>query len=252
MGRRSVPERSALVGGVGPWLAGGMRVLQLWRYPVKSMQGERLDRATFTPTGIEGDRRWGIVDRGTGRILTAKRVPELLYATARWVEERPVVTLPGDHTSVAGWLGRDAALVEARADERGTYEIAQDPFDEASALLTWNGPKGTFHDSNRTQVHLLSVGSAGAWDLRRFRPNLVVDGDGEFDLVGSTLRVGTAVLSVVKRTDRCVMTTRPQPGGIERDPEVLKAILLAGGDLGVGCTVVQPGDVHEGDEVEVA
>lgn len=227
-----------------------MRVVELWRYPVKSMQGERLDRATVTPTGFEGDRRWGVRDRTTGKVLTAKRVPELLYGHAAWVEERPVVTLPGDHTSLAEWLGRDVELVEATADGRGTYEIAEDPFDESSTILEWNGPKGSFHDSNRTQVHLLSTGSAGAWDLRRFRANVVVDGAGELDLVGSTLRLGTAVLSVVKATSRCVLTTRAQPGGIERDAEVLKAILRTGGDLGISCHVIQPGEVHVGDAVE--
>lgn len=229
-----------------------MRVVELWRYPVKSMQGERLARATVTATGFEGDRRWGVRDRATGKVLTAKRVPELLQASASWVEERPVVTLPGDHTDVAAWLGRDVALVEAAADGRGTYEINEDPFDEDSALLEWNGPKGSFHDSNRTQVHLLSTASVGPWDVRRFRPNVVVDGGGEVDLVGATLRLGTAVLSVVKPTARCVLTTRAQPGGIARDPEVLKTILRAGGDLGISCHVLQPGEVHVGDEVTVA
>ena len=66
-----------------------MRVVQLWRYPVKSMQGERLAAAVMTPLGIEGDRHWGVLDRATGKVLTAKRVPELLYAAARWVEGRP-------------------------------------------------------------------------------------------------------------------------------------------------------------------
>ena len=233
-------------------LALAMRVLQLWRYPVKSLQGERLDRASITPTGIEGDRAWGIVDRATGYVLTAKRVPELLYASARWVEGRPVVTLPGEHDGVAEWLQRDAALVEARPDERGTYEIAEDQFDDDSTIVRWNGPRGSFHDSNRTQVHLLSTASIGEWDVRRFRPNVVVDGAGELDLVGATLRLGTAVLSVAKGTDRCVLTTRAQPGGIARDPEVLRAILRVGGDLGIGCTVVQPGEVHVGDDVTVA
>lgn len=234
------------------WLAGVMRVVQLWRYPVKSMQGERLARATVTATGLEGDRRWAVRDRVTGTVLTAKRVPELLYGSATWVEDRPVVTLPGEHTSVAEWLGRDVALVEADPDGRGTYQIAEDPFDDDSALLEWNGPTGSFHDSNRTQVHLLSIGSVADWDLRRFRPNILTDGVGEGELIGSTLRVGTAVLSVVKPTDRCVMTTRAQPGGIERDTDVLRTILRAGGALGISCIVVQPGEVHVGDEVEVA
>ena len=230
-----------------------MRVLQLWRYPVKSMQGERLDRASITATGIEGDRSWGVRDRSTGYVLTAKRVPALLYATARWVEGRPVVTLPGEHESLAAWLDRDVALVDADADGRGTYEIAEDQFDESSTVLQWNGPRGSFHDSNRNQLHLLSTASLGEWDVRRFRPNVVVDGEGgELGLVDATLRVGTAVVSVSKRTSRCVMTTRAQPGGVARDLDVLRTIMRdADGDLGISCTVVEPGVVHVGDAVEV-
>ena len=229
-----------------------MRVLQLWRYPVKSMQGERLDHASITAAGIEGDRSWGVRDRSTGYVLTAKRVPALLYASASWVEGRPVVTLPGEHESLAEWLDRDVALVEADADGRGTYEIAEDQFDETSTILQWNGPRGSFHDSNRNQLHLLSTASVGAWDVRRFRPNVVVDGAGELELVDKTLRVGKAIVAVSKRTSRCVMTTRAQPGGIARDQDVLRTIMRAtDGDLGISCTVVEPGDVHVGDVVEV-
>ena len=60
-----------------------MRVLELWRYPVKSLQGERLEVATVTTAGIEGDRRFALFDIDTGFGLTARRVPELLFAAAR-------------------------------------------------------------------------------------------------------------------------------------------------------------------------
>ncbi len=65
---------------------------------------------------------------------------------------------------------------------------------------------------------------SATWDMRRFRPNVVIDGTGEDDWVGSTLRLGDAVVDVSKQIDRCVMTTRPQPGGIERDLDVLRTI----------------------------
>ena len=59
-----------------------MRVVSVWRYPVKSMQGEELESADVGELGIAGDRQWALVDTTTGLALTARRVPELLYAQA--------------------------------------------------------------------------------------------------------------------------------------------------------------------------
>ena len=59
-----------------------MEVLGLWHHAVKSLQGERLESARFEDDGLAGDRRWGIRDLRTGRILTARRRPELLGAVA--------------------------------------------------------------------------------------------------------------------------------------------------------------------------
>ena len=49
------------------------RVLELWRYPVKSMQGERLTETSIGVTGVIGDRGWALVDNETGLALTARR-----------------------------------------------------------------------------------------------------------------------------------------------------------------------------------
>jgi uncharacterized protein YcbX len=66
------------------------------------------------------------------------------------------------------------------------------------------------------------------------------------------VRLGTAIADVTNRVDRCVMTTRPQPGGIERDLDVLRTVNRErGGDLAVGGLVVQPGTVREGDTIEI-
>src|SRR6266487_1910174 len=71
-----------------------MEVLGLWRHAVKSLQGERLESARFEDDGLVGDRRWGIRDLRTGRILTARRRPELLGALASYDGELPMITLP--------------------------------------------------------------------------------------------------------------------------------------------------------------
>ena len=62
---------------------GPLRVAELWRYPVKSLQGERLTPAEAGPEGLDGDRRWALFDRATGFGLTGRRVPDLLFASAR-------------------------------------------------------------------------------------------------------------------------------------------------------------------------
>jgi uncharacterized protein YcbX len=59
-------------------------VAALWRYPVKSLGGEALDRAEFGPRGVLGDRLWAVRDVERDITATARRVPALLTATARY------------------------------------------------------------------------------------------------------------------------------------------------------------------------
>ena len=91
--------------------------------------------------------------------------------------------------------------------------------------------------------------------MRRFRPNVLVEveGDGyvEDDWVGTTVRVGEAVVAPFMRTGRCTMVTKEQPG-LERDLDVAKTLNRRHGlDLGVYCGVEQPGAVRVGDRVDV-
>lgn len=236
-----------------------MNVAELWRYPVKSMQGERLDEVELGPRGIVGDRQWALVDQETGLGLTARRAPELLFATSRLVDvdsveiELPDGTLTTDDEQLSAWLGRRVAL--QRAGTPVNHEIAADFEDEAgSEWVQWTSPSETFHDSSKAQVSVVSTGSFGGWDRRRFRGNVIVDaGDGAEDaLVGHRVAVGSAVVDVVKKIQRCVMTTRPQPGGIERDLDVLRTInARRDAFLGVGAVVVAPATVRVNDVLAV-
>src|SRR5580765_322453 len=103
-----------------------MRVTQLWRYPVKSMQGERLEEAVIGDRGIIGDRQWAVVALETGKALTARREPRLLYAFARLRGDDGVeIDLPDGQVTSTGaglsaWLGYDVELRRANEDERGT------------------------------------------------------------------------------------------------------------------------------------
>jgi uncharacterized protein YcbX len=238
-----------------------MRVLELWRYPVKSLQGEQLDSATVTEAGLEGDRRFAIFDVATGFGLTARRAPDLLFASARLRADGGVdITLPDgstatDDDALSEWLGR---RVELRSSDGGApprYENPDVDF-EREIERDWapfEGAPGPFHDSSRTRVSLVSTGTIGAWDRRRFRSNVLLDGSGEDDLVGSRCALGGAVIDIGKRISRCVMTTRPQPGGIERDLTVLRTIAQErDAFLAVAALVRRPGRVSVGDQLLAA
>jgi uncharacterized protein len=246
-------------------LDGGlMRVLEFWRYPVKSLQGERLEVAQFGPEGIAGDRQWALFDVDTGFGLTARRVPELLFAAARLGADGGVeVVLPDgtvtvDDSAISAWLGRPVTLRAAgSAPGRPRYESPDDDLAEGAGRTArwhdWQGAPGAFHDNADGRVSLVTTGTLGNWDRRRFRSNVVLDGAGEGGLVGSRMRLGSAVLDLVEPIPRCVMVTRPQPGGIGRDTSVLKTLHRErGGELAVAALVRTPGTVHTGSLLEPA
>ncbi len=232
------------------------RVTGLFRYPVKSMQGEALAAADIGPAGIAGDRQWALVDMDTGLALTARRQPELLYAAAALDGDGVIITLPdgtttSDDAALSAWLGHAVALTRADATDHGTYEIALDfEHEDTAEWVRWEGPTWSFHDSKRTQVSIIGADTLGTWDVRRFRPNVLVEGSPEDAWIGAAVEAGGATLDIVKPIDRCVITTRPQPGGIERDLEVLRTVNRdRAGNLGVGALVTAPGRVAVGDAI---
>jgi uncharacterized protein len=242
-----------------------MRVLELWRYPVKSLQGERLTTADVGPLGIAGDRQWALFDLGTGVGLTARRVPDLLFAAARVRAGGAVeVVLPdgtgtADDAVLSRWLGREVALRPAAAVAGApVYESPEDddlddPAGNTGGWHPWEGASDAFHDNPDFRVSLVSTGTTGTWDRRRFRANVLLDGAGEDALVGRRIRLGSAVLAVADGIERCVMVTRPQSGGIGRETAVLKTIHRErGGRLAVGAEVLTPGTVAVGDAVHPA
>lgn len=234
-----------------------MRVLELWRYPVKSLQGERLAEAEIGALGIAGDRRWALFDRDTGLGLTARRVPELLWGAARLRADGGVeVVLPDgtvtdDDAVLSDWLGRRVEL--RAADEDGDVPpVYETPADEGltdpTEWLQWEGAPGPFHDSPRIRLSLVSTGTLGSWDRRRFRANVVLEGEGEDALRGREAGLGGVRLRFGVPIARCVMTTRPQPGGITRDSSVLKTIHRErDGLLAVRAAVLVPGTARTGD-----
>ncbi len=256
-----------LVAPDGHTVVAVISVTDLFRYPVKSMQGLEVPALDLTAEGIAGDRRWGLID-GSGRLMSAKRWSALLQASA----DDDGVTMP-DGTRVpmaapdadralSAWLGRDVQLAEAGPDTEVSFEMTFDPPDDDAEYFSIPTPPGRFVDV--AAAHLVTrptldrAAEAFAeldWDIRRFRPNLVVDGDlepfAEDAWIGATLQIGTAALTVRKATGRCAMPLRAQPG-LDRQASMYAALEeLHANDLGLYLDVVTPGRIEVGDEVTV-
>ena len=237
------------------------------------MQGESLETLELEDRGVRGDRSYGVLDLGTGTVISAKRDGRLLLAAASLEGDTPRIRLPhGKVTSGTGpevdaalsaWLERPVRLVRAAADQCATYERQLDFEADGSASGRWEGPPGSFVD--KSPLHLLTTASLRGLrldrddlqvELRRFRPNVLLELDGEGfveqDWIGWSLGLGAARMRVHEPCARCVVTTREQPGGIARQLDVLRHLNgVHGGNFGVRATVVAGGHVAVGQPVEV-
>lgn len=241
----------------------GVRVTGLWRYPVKSMQGEALGRVELTEVGVAGDRCFGVLDVASGTVVSAKRDGRMLEASARLVGPALRVALPGApergpggalDAAMGSWLGREVRLVAADPLRPARFESSGDFEHEDAGVTAFEGVAGSLVDSS--PLHLLCVGELESlaaerpeldFDLRRFRPNVLLDA-AHPPKARARYRLGGATVEVVKACERCVMTTRPQPGGIERELEVLRHLASQHASrLGMLARVLVPGPVEAGD-----
>jgi uncharacterized protein YcbX len=251
-----------------------MRLAAITRYPVKSLQGEPVSVGHIDADGLRGDRCWGIRDEATGKVLTARRAPRLLFAAASLAPDgTPVITLPTGATchgpgpatdaALSAWLGRPVRLVSSVDAPAGRAEYFADATDDTSEAIEWTMPSGRFVDALPllvlTTASLRTAAAlhpSGDWHPRRFRANLLVevDGDGwaEDGWCGpSYLRVGDALLQPEAGCTRCTMVTRPQPG-LDDDREIFRTLARHhGARFGVWSRVVDGATVHVGDDVGV-
>ena len=247
----------------------------LWRYPVKSLQGAPVERIDLSETGVAGDRQWGIVDVATGKVLTAKRWPLLLEASAALDADGRDVTValpdgatwrsgdPATDEALSAWLDHEVRLRHANADGGTPYELTMDPADDESEPWDFATPAGSFVDL--AAVHLLTTASLsaisnrqpdGQWEVHRFRPNALVDtasasGFVEDGWSGGQVRLGDAVVDVFMATPRCTMPGRAQPSrGLARDLSIVRTVRdHHDNNLGVYGAVAVPGPVAVGDPV---
>ena len=261
-------------------------VVSLWRYPVKSMMGEELNSSEVTERGLLGDRAFALIDNSDGKAATAKnprKWPHLFDFRATFTEPvaanvPPVRIAFPDGTTVTSDQGdlneilsnalhRDVTFhavprgrikgEEYRADMEGNEERAN--------VAEFTLPEGTFFDG--AMIHLVTTATLdrlrdsypqGHFEVRRFRPNIVVQlasdekGFAENAWVGHTLAMGSSVrLNITRSCGRCVMTTLAQ-GHLPRDPGILRTVHQQNqGNVGVYAAVVQGGTIRRGDAVRI-
>jgi uncharacterized protein len=227
-------------------------VAELWRYPVKSLAGERLHAAAVGPRGLDGDRLWAVRDPdgklGSGKSTRRfRRMDGLLELAASYDDHVPVVAFPDGRRLRGGDSSLDAALTaHVGRPVSLAREDAVSHFDEGPVHLV-------------TTATLATISAAFGRDVaaRRVRPNVLVDtgraaGFLEDGWIGSQVAVGAEVVLAIRcGMTRCLMVGLPQ-ATLPREAGLLRTIVEANDNLlGVVCDVVRGGTVELGAPVEV-
>ena len=286
-------------------------VSQVWRYPVKSMSGERVSKIMLDALGAVGDRCWTMLEKENGDIAWGKSAPKLMNLSARYVAEPPEVRVFGDmvpqvivespdgelyetraeiDAAISAYVGRPLTIHpleapdnldhyrwETPVDEAGIKRIlglrADEPMPDMSVyppellgmLSEFFAPPGSYNDMSALHIvttsamEHMSRKTGEHFDVRRFRPNFVIDTDTtkdgipEFDWIGARLKVGDVLLGVDAKTVRCSMPARGQAlNGLMQSAGVAKGLAkMTGRFFGISLSVVSEGVINEGDAVEL-
>jgi len=280
-------------------------IKEIWRYPVKSMQGDTLNQCSVSQAGILGDRAWAMRDEARSEIQWGKRYPKLMLCKAAYRNEpgspgssHVDITFPDGeticsddervHQKLTGLLGVEATLWPLQPAENTDFykryipsaeefqqemgrvfaREANEPMPDLSqfpeVLMSHVSVPGTFFDNE--ELNLLTTASlafmrsknpSAAWDVRRFRPNFLVETEAglegliENDWIGKQLKIGSATIDVAAVTPRCGMVVQPQEE-LTYDKTILRSVVKeANQNLGVGAHCRVNGEIRVGDVVEV-
>ena len=272
-------------------------VATIFRYPVKSMMGETLSEADIGEAGIPGDRGWAVWDEKRGGIRGGKKIPQLMTLAAKSGTAAPLITAAdGDSASASSerindWLSgklnhpvtlwpllpadqldhyrRGAPDTEDFEQElRAVFgRLPDEPLPDLAGfeeLLEFESPPGTYFDafpisivSQQSLNTMNQLEGESRFDVRRFRPNLLVDVPGsdhpfpEQAWVGKTLAIGSVTLRIDTTCPRCAMTTHGFDD-LPQDPQIMRKLVAnSEGNLGIYASVVKVGKVATGDSVSV-
>ncbi len=254
------------------------RVESLWRYPVKSMRGERLDEAFAGFAGIYGDRIYAFRSAGAPAgfpFLTGREQERMLLYQPRFRRAEPMHLPPN--------------LTEAEAMAPGVTAVYPDPEDATVDVDTPAGDRLPIGDAtlirrlcegldarhalslirtDRSMTDCRPISVFGVWtarklsdeigipiDQRRFRANIYVDfasqkGFAEDELVGATVKIGRKlIISILERDPRCKMITL-DPETAQQNPDVMRCLARNhDGKAGVYAAVLVEGAVRTGDDL---
>lgn len=235
------------------------RISGIFRYPVKSMAGESLDVARLGWHGIEGDRRFAVrrvTDKSNFPWLSASKLPELILYKPFRLDSSHAELLP-THVRTPDGNEYELQSNELREEISSRYgsdvelmNIKAGVFDEASiSVITTSTVQCIERESGR---------GAGSCDVRRFRPNVVIESDStepfaEDRWVGQTLMFGegdnSALIKVYMKDERCRMVNL-DPDTAERDVQVMRAVVRLNKNYAGGYgTVVRAGELRVGQVV---
>jgi uncharacterized protein YcbX len=262
------------------------KVVSIWRYPVKSMIGEELNSSYVTERGLIGDRVYALIDQQTGKVASAKnpgKWGKLFDFHAAFIDSPqtaenipPVrITLPdgsqifSNHGEIdrtlSRVLSREVSVMNSSL-EKPSYEEYWPDIEGLAQRETVTDeamPPQTFFDI--AVIHLLTTSTIdrlrelypeGRFEVRRFRPNIVVESASEEkdfienSWVNMKLRIGEEIeLKVIGPCTRCVMTTLPQ-GDLPKDLGILRTVAKYNQvHAGVYASVHQGGTIHRGDNI---
>lgn len=224
-----------------------MRVTQLRLYPVKSLGGMDIESARVEPWGIEGDRRWGLVDP-SGEKVTAREEHALLRLRAEQVDDETIrihdggesilvdiplglPPIPVSHSrqgfappadlDVSEWIsdrvGRPLRLVWQEEPRMRRMSGAHGGLEGDTLSLADAGPLLMTSQTSLARLQewvderAAEEGESAPTEplsMIRFRPNVVIDGEAAFAEDGwPTVRIGDIDFRTAEVCDRCVMTT---------------------------------------------
>lgn len=232
------------------------KISEVWRYPVKSFAGERLESCKIEPYGLYGDRCYAFYDEkkeGWASFFTARTIPNMLTYKAKITDEgrgnvTPDVSVTSPDGRILGWSEELLEEIQKHSKTHMSmraYDTQNDDLlgvDDSSILIITD-----------TTLRKLEALWGKRLDSRRFRANVIVSVDdsalNENDWIGKRLAVGSAEFQVDRHCERCTLITL-DPDTIERDPSLLKKVnqelnLI----FGVYASVTKTGEIRVGDTV---
>lgn len=249
-----------------------MELAEIWRYPVKSMLGEPLDQANVGPGGIQGDRRWAVVDAGSGVSLSAKRYPDLLRCRAWTSASEVMIRLPDGYECLvdsaeaahrlSDLLGRKVTTRSADATATIQHEFPAAVTEGKGEPFLYEPGTEAFFDcaplqllTSATLAELQRLLPASVVHRARFRPNFLIKtnetGFIENEWVNNEVALGSLKCQVYDDTRRCIMVALAQ-GDLPRDTDVIRMILKSNeGRAGVALKTMDSGMLRCGVDVKV-